>query len=59
MVRTGQKVRVWGQWRTVRRVRGDQYAAGGPAVVLEFDDGPVLRVHAAEPLAVRTGECSG
>ncbi|MGW1896166.1 ATP-binding protein [Streptomyces hirsutus] len=59
MVRTGQAVRVRGAWRTVLAVRSDQYAAGGPAVVLELDDGPSLRVHAAEPLAVRTGECSG
>ncbi|WP_406470064.1 ATP-binding protein [Streptomyces hirsutus] len=59
MVRTGQTVRVRGEWRTVLAVRSDQYAAGGPAVVLELDDGPSLRVHAAEPLAVRTGECSG
>lgn len=59
MVRAGQKVRVWGEWRTVRRVRGDQYAAGGLAVVLEFDDGPALRVHAAEPLAVRAGDPCG
>ncbi|MFC8371867.1 MULTISPECIES: ATP-binding protein [unclassified Streptomyces] len=55
MVRAGQEVRVWGGWRTVLRVRSEQYAAGGPAVVLEFDSGPALRVHAAEPLAVRTG----
>ncbi|MFF9483956.1 hypothetical protein [Streptomyces sp. NPDC014676] len=40
-------------------MRGDQYAAGGPAVVLEFDEGPALRVHAAEPLAVRTGMSGG
>ncbi|WP_234328116.1 ATP-binding protein [Streptomyces sp. NRRL S-37] len=59
MVRTGQEVRVWGEWRTVRHVRGDRYAAGGPAVVLEFDEGPALRVHAAEPLAVRTGTSGG
>jgi peptidoglycan/xylan/chitin deacetylase (PgdA/CDA1 family) len=59
MVRTVQKVRVWGEWRTVRHVRSDQYTAGGPAVVLEFDDGPALRVHAAEPLAVRVGDPCG
>ncbi|PWI06751.1 ATP-binding protein [Streptomyces sp. NWU339] len=56
MVRTGQVVRVRGEWRTVLGVRGDQYATGGPAVILEFAAGPPLRIHAAEPLAVRTGD---
>ncbi|WP_406727812.1 ATP-binding protein [Streptomyces sp. GD-15H] len=58
MVRTGQVVRVRGEWRNVLGVRNDRYAAGGPAVVLEFADGTSLRVHAAEPLAVRTDDCS-
>ncbi|MDR3082200.1 MAG: ATP-binding protein [Streptomyces sp.] len=53
LVRTGQQVRVWGGWRTVLGVRNEQYASAGPAVVLTLDDGPALRVHAAEPLAVR------
>ncbi|MGW5210088.1 ATP-binding protein [Streptomyces sp. NPDC004051] len=59
MVRAGQVVRVRGAWRTVLGVRSDRYTAGGPAVVLELADGTSLRVHAAEPLTVRTGECSG
>ncbi|MEU3096397.1 hypothetical protein ABZ690_16715 [Streptomyces sp. NPDC006967] len=59
MLRAGQTVRVWGEWRTVLRVRSDQYAAGGPAMVLEFDEGPALRVHAAEPLAVRSADRAG
>ncbi|MFE7811791.1 ATP-binding protein [Streptomyces sp. NPDC057433] len=59
MVRTGQTVRVRGEWRTVLGVRSDPYAAGGPAVVLELAEGPSLRVRAAEPLTLRTGECSG
>ncbi|MGY3201334.1 hypothetical protein ACVW19_001849 [Streptomyces sp. TE5632] len=59
MVRAGQVVRVRGEWRTVLGVRNDRYAAGGPAVVLELADGTSLRVHAAEPLTVRTGERSG
>jgi anti-sigma regulatory factor (Ser/Thr protein kinase) len=59
MVRAGQKVRVWGEWRTVRCVRGDQHAAGGPAVVLEFGDGPALRVQAVEPLTVWVGDPCG
>ncbi|WP_316959398.1 ATP-binding protein [Streptomyces sp. TRM68367] len=55
MVRAGQRVRVWGEWRNVVSVRGERYAGGGPAVVLSLDEGPVLRVHAAEPLTVRGG----
>jgi anti-sigma regulatory factor (Ser/Thr protein kinase) len=53
MVRPGQRVRVWGEWRSVRTVRTESYAAGGLAVVLVLDEGPALRVHAAEPLTVR------
>jgi anti-sigma regulatory factor (Ser/Thr protein kinase) len=56
MVRAGQQVRVWGEWRIVVNVCSEQYAGGGPAVVLGLDEGPALRVHAAEPLAVRQGE---
>ncbi|MGW3644648.1 ATP-binding protein [Streptomyces sp. NPDC000878] len=53
MVRTGQRVRMWGVWRAVHSVRTEPYAAGGLAVVLGLDKGPALRVHAAEPLSVR------
>ncbi|WP_234899915.1 ATP-binding protein [Streptomyces filamentosus] len=53
-VRAGQAVRVWGQWRTVQSVGTERYATGGLAVVLGLDEGPLLRVPAAEPLAVRT-----
>ncbi|WP_282700782.1 ATP-binding protein [Streptomyces sp. CC219B] len=53
MVRVGQQVRVWGDWRAVLGIRNEQYAAGGPAVVLGLDEGPALRVHAAEPVLVR------
>ncbi|UUU34344.1 ATP-binding protein [Streptomyces sp. CA-210063] len=53
MVRHGQRVRVLGEWRTVRTVRTEPYAAGGLAVVLGLDEGPALRVPAAEPLTVR------
>ncbi|WP_282697050.1 ATP-binding protein [Streptomyces sp. CC208A] len=53
-VRAGQAVRVWGEWRTVRSVGTERYATGGLAVVLGLDEGPLLRVPAAEPLAVRT-----
>ncbi|KUO21056.1 ATP-binding protein [Streptomyces dysideae] len=56
MVRPGQWVRVSGEWRAVVSVRSEQYAAGGPAMVLGLGDGPALRVHAAEPLVVREGE---
>lgn len=55
MVRLGQRVRVLGEWRTVRTVRTESYAAGGLAVVLGLDMGPALRVHAAEPLTVLDG----
>ncbi|MFJ8145509.1 ATP-binding protein [Streptomyces sp. NPDC096048] len=53
MVRPGQRVRAWGEWHAVRTVRTESYAAGGLAVVLGLDEGPALRVHAAEPLTVR------
>ncbi|MFB7393559.1 ATP-binding protein [Streptomyces sp. NPDC056191] len=52
-VRAGQSVRVWGRWRTVRSVGTERFATGGLAVVLGLDEGPLLRVPAAEPLAVR------
>ncbi|MFI5554891.1 ATP-binding protein [Streptomyces sp. NPDC051738] len=53
MVRPGQRVRVWGEWRGVRAVRTEPYTAGGLAVVLGLDAAPALRVDAAEPLTVR------
>ncbi len=53
MVRPGQRVRAWGEWHAVRSVRTEPYAAGGLAIVLGLDEGPALRVHAAEPLTVR------
>ncbi|MDH6626488.1 hypothetical protein M2271_004305 [Streptomyces sp. LBL] len=55
VVRPGQHVRVWGEWRGVRAVRTEPYAAGGLAVVLGLDEGPALRVPAAESLVVRDG----
>ncbi|WP_046727355.1 ATP-binding protein [Streptomyces humi] len=55
VVRPGQHVRVWGEWHVVLTVRTEPYAAGGLAVVLGLDEGPALRVPAAEPLAVRDG----
>lgn len=59
MVRPGQRVRVWGEWRTVVSIRNEQRAAGGHVVVLALDDGPALRVPATEPLAVRAGREGG
>lgn len=54
-VQPGQCVRAWGAWTTVRAVRSERYASGGPAVVIVLDDGgPALRLHAAELLTVRT-----
>lgn len=54
-VHPGQSVRVWGAWCTVRSVRSERYASGGLAVVIGLDDGPGLRMDAAEPLLVRAG----
>ncbi|MFE9096086.1 ATP-binding protein [Streptomyces sp. NPDC007264] len=56
MVRRGEQVRVWGEWRTVVGARDERDPAGAPAVELELDEGPALRVRATEPLAVRQGE---
>lgn len=55
IVRPGQWVRVWGEWRLVRTVRTEPYATGGLAVVLGLDEGQALRVPATEPLTVRAG----
>lgn len=52
-VRPGQRVRARGAWRTVLTVRSERYATGGLAVVLGLDEGPALRVPAAESLSVR------
>ncbi|MFJ2703065.1 ATP-binding protein [Streptomyces sp. NPDC087428] len=53
-VRPGQCVRMWGAWHTVRAVRSERYASGGPAVIVVLDDGgPAVRLHAAELLTVR------
>lgn len=54
-VRPGQCLRAWGAWTTVRAVRSERYASGGPAVVIVLEDGgPALRLHAAELVTVRT-----
>jgi hypothetical protein len=53
VVRPGQHVRVWGEWRGVRAVRTESCAAGGLAVALGLDEGPALRVSAAVSLVVR------
>ncbi|MEE4494571.1 ATP-binding protein [Streptomyces sp. BE230] len=59
-VQPGQCVRVWGDWHTVRAVRSERYASGGLAVVIVLSDGgPALRLHAAEPLTVRTAVATG
>lgn len=50
---TGQQVRVQGEWRTVLDSRTEPYVTGGLTVVLTLDEGPALRVQAAEPLIVR------
>ncbi|WP_051839262.1 ATP-binding protein [Streptomyces sp. NRRL F-5126] len=59
-VRAGQCVRVWGGWQAVRSVRSERYASGGLAVVIGLEDGPALRLHAAEPVLVRdAGQAPG
>ncbi|MFD8631808.1 ATP-binding protein [Streptomyces sp. NPDC059533] len=52
-VRAGQQVRVWGVWHAVRSMRTARHTTGGLTVVLGLDEGPPLRLPAAEPLAVR------
>lgn len=51
----GQQVMWWGNWRTVRSVRGERCPSGGFVMVLRLDEGPAWRVDAAEPLMVREG----
>jgi hypothetical protein len=53
-VRPGQAVRAWGAWHTIRGVRVEQLASGDLTVVLGLDEGSALRVHASEPLIVRS-----
>lgn len=54
-VRPGQRVHAHGAWRTVRAVRSEPFLTGGLALVLSLDEGPALRVSAAETLQVRSG----
>ncbi|MER5752758.1 ATP-binding protein [Streptomyces sp. NPDC002088] len=56
MVRPGQQVRVWGEWRAVVSVCSEQCDVDDLAVVLGLDEGPALRVRASDPLAVRQCE---
>jgi anti-sigma regulatory factor (Ser/Thr protein kinase) len=58
-VQLGQSLRVWGGWHTVRSVRSERYASGDLAIVIGLDDGPALRLHAAEPVTVRGGGQAG
>ncbi|OAH10729.1 ATP-binding protein [Streptomyces jeddahensis] len=50
----GDQVKLRGRWCTVRSVRGERSPTGGFVMVLVLDDGPTVRVDAAEPLAVRS-----
>jgi hypothetical protein len=52
-VRSGQCVRVWGAWRTVRRVSTQRSVSGGLTVVIGLDEGPALRMPAGAPVTVR------
>ncbi|MET9297009.1 ATP-binding protein [Streptomyces sp. NPDC003077] len=54
-IQPGQRVRIRDSWHAVRTVRGERYPSGALAVVLGLDDGPALRLPAAEPLLVRDG----
>lgn len=54
-VRSGQYVRAWGAWHSVRSVRGEYDASEGPVVVLGLAEGPPLRVPASDPLTVCHG----
>ncbi|MFJ9380012.1 ATP-binding protein [Streptomyces sp. NPDC101455] len=56
LVRPGQHVRVWGAWRMVVDVHSERCSTDETTVVLTLDEGPELRVHATEPLAVRQRE---
>ncbi|MDN3024938.1 hypothetical protein [Streptomyces sp. S.PB5] len=55
LVRPGPRVSVWGAWRVVVSVGGQGDTGDGSVVVLGLDEGPSMRVHAAEPLVVRQG----
>ncbi len=50
----GDQVKLREAWRTVRGIRGERSASGGFVMVVGLDDGPALRVDAAEPLTVRS-----
>jgi len=56
MVRPGQLVKVWGEWRVVVSARSERRDGGDAAVVLGLDEGPALHVQATEPLTVRQRE---
>ncbi|WEH35906.1 ATP-binding protein [Streptomyces sp. AM 4-1-1] len=53
-VRPGQRVQARGTWQMVRSVRSERYATGGLFVVVGLDDGPALRLDAAQAVTVRT-----
>ncbi|MFC9426180.1 ATP-binding protein [Streptomyces sp. NPDC056987] len=58
-VQVGQRVRMWGAWRTVRSVRSEESPAGAPSIVLGLDEGPALWVDATEPVTVRRDAAPG
>lgn len=49
----GAQVKLRGVWRTVRSVRGERSVTGRFVMVLGLNDGPAVRVDAAELLTVR------
>ncbi len=52
-LQSGDQIKLREAWRTVRSIRGERSASGGFVMVVGLDDGPALRVDAAEPLTVR------
>ncbi len=60
-LRSGDQIKLRETWRTVRSIRGERSPSGGFVMVLALDDGPALRLDAAEPLTVRSagrhGQC--
>ncbi|MFE9441480.1 ATP-binding protein [Streptomyces sp. NPDC006602] len=51
----GDEVKLQGTWRKVSSVQGERSTSGGFVMVLRLDDGPAVRLDAAEPLIVRSG----
>ncbi|MFJ6130929.1 ATP-binding protein [Streptomyces griseoviridis] len=55
LVRPGQWVRMWGEWRSVQSTQSEPDPSTGVMILLTLDEGPPLRIRATEPLRVRGG----